>query len=98
MNTDNSSSLTIVFTGDLAFSGYFAECCGDDTLLGDGIKSFLGANDYNVINFESPVTPCRITKKKRLAHRSRGERLFGGIEPACSVPLHPAAYSFQCDR
>ena len=75
MNTDNNASLTIGFTGDLAFSGYFADCCGDDTLLGDGIKSFLGANDYNVINFESPVTPCRITKKKRLAHRSSPEAL-----------------------
>ncbi len=75
MNTDNSASLTIGFTGDLAFSGYFADCCGDDTLLGDGIKNFLNANDYNVINFESPVTPCRITKKKRLAHRSSPEAL-----------------------
>lgn len=70
MSEGKNAVLTLGFTGDLAFSGHFADCCGDDALISDGIKDFLGGNDYNIVNFESPVTPCRITKKKRLAHRS----------------------------
>ena len=66
----NEKKMTSVgFTGDLSFSGYFSGCENDDTLLDDGIRAFLAGNDYNIVNFESPVTPCRITKKRRLAHR-----------------------------
>ena len=71
----SKEKITIGFSGDLSFSGYFAGCHTDNELLDDGIKEFFGNNDYNVINFESPVTPCRITKKKRLAHRSGPETL-----------------------
>ena len=67
--------IDIGFTGDLSFSGYFKGCEADDSLLDDGIKDFLNKNDYNVINFESPVTPSRISKKKRLAHRCGDEAL-----------------------
>ena len=66
---------TIGFSGDLSFSGYFADGYTDNGLLDDGIKAFLCGNDYNVINYESPVTPCRVTKKRRLAHRSAPEAL-----------------------
>ena len=73
---ENRKNITSVgFTGDLSFSGYFTGCENDDSLLDDGVKSFLDGNDYNVINFESPVTPCRITKKRRLAHRCGPEAL-----------------------
>ena len=71
----SKEKITIGFSGDLSFSGYFAGCHTDNGLIDDGIKEFFGNNDYNVINFESPVTPCRITKKKRLAHRSSPETL-----------------------
>lgn len=71
----SKEKITIGFSGDLSFSGYFAGCHTDNGLIDDGIKEFFGSNDYNVINFESPVTPCRITKKKRLAHRSSPETL-----------------------
>ena len=67
--------ISIGFTGDLSFSGYFSGCQNDDSVLSGEIKEFLNSNDYNVINFESPVTPCRITKKKRLAHRCGGDAL-----------------------
>lgn len=67
---EKEAVLKLGFTGDLAFSGYFADRCCDDETLSDDIKAFLAGNDYNIINFESPVTPCRVTKKKRLAHRS----------------------------
>ena len=66
---------TIGFSGDLSFSGYFADSYTDNGLLDGGIKAFLCGNDYNVINYESPVTPCRVTKKRRLAHRSAPEAL-----------------------
>lgn len=71
----SGEKITIGFSGDLSFSGYFAGCHTDNGLIDDGIKEFFGANDYNVINYESPVTPCRITKKRRLAHRSTPEAL-----------------------
>ncbi len=71
----SGEKITIGFSGDLSFSGYFTGRHTDSSLLDDGIKAFLGSNDYNVINFESPVTPCRITKKRRLAHRSEPETL-----------------------
>jgi len=67
--------ISIGFTGDLSFSGYFAGHEQDDDILDGGILDFLNSNDYNVINFESPVTPCRITRKKRLAHRCGGDAL-----------------------
>ena len=70
-----SDQLNIGFTGDLSFSGYFAGCEHDDALFDAGIRSFLDKNDYNVINFESPVTPSRIPMKKRLAHRCGDEAL-----------------------
>lgn len=71
----SGEKITIGFSGDLSFSGYFTGSHTDNGLIDDGIKAFFGANDYNVINYESPVTPCRITKKKRLAHRSAPEAL-----------------------
>ena len=70
-----SKELNIGFTGDLSFSGYFAGCEGDDALFDAGIRSFFDQNDYNVINFESPVTPCRIPTKTRLTHRCGDEAL-----------------------
>lgn len=70
MSNENKDVLKLGFTGDLAFSGHFADRCCDDETLSDEIREFLSKNDYNIINFESPVTPCRVTKKKRLAHRS----------------------------
>lgn len=67
--------ITIGFTGDLSFSGYFKGCDKDNSLLDCKIKDFISSNDYDVINFESPITPCRITKKRRLAHRCAPETL-----------------------
>lgn len=72
---DENVITSVGFTGDLSFSGYFSGCEYDDGLLDAGIKEFLNGNDYNVINFESPVTPCRITKKRSLAHRCGPEAL-----------------------
>ena len=78
-------TINIGFTGDLSFSGYFKGCENDDYLIDDRIKEFLSGNDYNVINFESPVTPCRITKKKRLAHRC-GEDALDFVQRNIKTP------------
>lgn len=75
MNEKDKALTSVGFTGDLSFSGYFAGCEDDDELLDSGIKGFLDGNDYNIVNFESPVTPCRITTKRRLAHRCGPEAL-----------------------
>lgn len=61
--------MRIGFTGDLSFSAHFRGADKDEQLLDNKIKDYFGNNDYNVINYESPITPCKITKKKRLAHR-----------------------------
>lgn len=65
-----SKDYSIGFTGDLAFSGYFSGQYTNDQLLDQEIKDFFGSNDTNIINYESPITPCRQTKKRRLSHRS----------------------------
>jgi len=71
----NEKNFSLGFTGDLSFSGYFSGHENDDSLIDEGIKDFLAKNDYNIINFESPVTQCRITKKSRLTHRCGSESL-----------------------
>lgn len=93
---EKEAVLKLGFTGDLAFSGYFADrCCDDDALSGD-IKAFLARNDYNIINFESPVTPCRVTKKKRLAHRSNTAAL-GFVKRNIKSPVLSFANNHMMD-
>lgn len=87
---------TIGFTGDVSFSGYFKGCDKDNNLLDDRIKSFVNSNDYDVINFESPITPCRITKKRRLAHRCAPEAL-NFIESNFNKPILSFANNHMMD-
>lgn len=89
-------TINIGFTGDLSFSGYFAGCQNDDSLIDGKIKEFLNGNDYNVINFESPVTPCRITKKKRLAHRC-GEDALDFVKRNIKNPVLSFANNHMMD-
>ena len=65
----SSNKTTIGFSGDISFSAFFKDAYKNENLLAPEIKSFFEGNDANVINQESPITECRITKKKRLAHR-----------------------------
>ncbi len=92
----SKNSLTVGFSGDLSFSGYFAGHHTDNELFDASVKGFLDANDYNVINFESPVTPCRITKKKRLAHRSPTEAL-GFVKTNIKNPVLSFANNHMMD-
>lgn len=70
-----NNKISIGFTGDLGFSGYFTGAYKKPDLLDSNLKEFFKANDATVINYENPITACRITKKKRLAHRSDPEAL-----------------------
>ncbi len=70
-----SNKISIGFTGDLGFSGYFTGAYKKTDLLDSNLKEFFKTNDATVINYENPITACRITKKKRLAHRSDPEAL-----------------------
>ena len=66
--------VAIGFCGDLSFSGHYTNKFNND-LFANEIKAFFSENDANVINFESPITPCRVTEKDYLAHRSDPEAL-----------------------
>lgn len=66
----NTNKTTIGFTGDFSFSAYFDNAQNRENLIDEKILDFLKDNDANVINFESPITDCRMTRKRRLAHRS----------------------------
>lgn len=63
-------NITIGFTGDVAFSEYTQDLYKTPENISKKIYDFLNANDYNVINFESPITDFLKTKKNALAHRS----------------------------
>ena len=58
----------IAFTGDVAFSKYFASSCGDENLLSDEVKSFLSQSDYTVVNIEASIGSNNPTVKKPLLH------------------------------
>ena len=64
------NKVKIGFTGDFSFSAYFSGADERENLIDQKILDFLNENDANVLNFESPITDCRMTKKRRLAHRS----------------------------
>lgn len=61
--------VTIGFTGDLSFSGYFKGKETED-ILSEEVKTFLAENDAAVINLESPITDYAEMTKIRLAHKS----------------------------
>ncbi|MBQ7204160.1 MAG: CapA family protein [Eubacterium sp.] len=65
-----TNKTTIGFSGDVSFSAFFKDGYKDENLLAPEIHEFFKGNDANIINQESPITACRITKKKRLSHRS----------------------------
>ena len=64
------NNITIGFTGDVAFSEYTKNLYKEPEKIDKSIYNFLNSNDYNIINFESPITNFLKTKKETLAHRS----------------------------
>ena len=68
---DKVNKVTLGFTGDFSFSGYFDGCYTREDLIDEKILAFLNENDANIVNFESPITPCKVSnRKKKLIHRS----------------------------
>lgn len=65
----------ITFTGDMSFSAFFQKAYQKETLIHSEILDFCNQSDGTVINYESPITPLRHTRKKRLAHRTDPEAL-----------------------
>lgn len=62
--------LSIGFTGDIAFSEYTKNLYKTPKKIDKKIYEFFKNNDYNVLNFESPVTESNLTKKAALTHKS----------------------------
>ena len=62
--------LSIGFTGDIAFSEYTKNLYKTPEKIDKKIYEFFKNNDYNVLNFESPVTESNLTKKAALTHKS----------------------------
>lgn len=67
--------MKIGFTGDIAFSEYTKDLYKHPKVLNKKIYDFLNNNDYNVLNFESPITESNLTQKSALAHKSSFEAL-----------------------
>jgi Putative enzyme of poly-gamma-glutamate biosynthesis (capsule formation) len=69
------SETKITFTGDMSFSAFFQKGYQKETLIDEDILGFCNTSDATIINYESPITPLKYTKKKRLAHRTDPEAL-----------------------
>ena len=63
-------TIKIGFTGDFSFSEYTQYLYKSPENVDKKIYDFLNRNDYNVINFESPITRSAITKKNVLSKKS----------------------------
>ena len=68
-------TIKIGFSGDIAFSEYTKELYKNPERLDKSIYNFFNENDYNILNFESPITESMETKKAALAHKSDIESL-----------------------
>ena len=66
--------MKIGFTGDVAFSEFTSDFYKNPKAISKKIYDFLD-NDYNIINFESPITTSSLTRKAALAHKSSPDAL-----------------------
>ena len=64
-------STRIIFTGDVAFSKYFADGWKEEGCLSRSIKDFLGTADHVIANIECPITDAKVELlNKKLVHVS----------------------------
>lgn len=70
-----SKETRVVFIGDFSFSGYFQKKYKESDTIAPEILAISNDSDAIVINYESPITPTRFTKKKKLVHRTDPEAL-----------------------
>lgn len=59
--------VSVAFTGDIAFSKYFAEAYKTD-FIDQEIKDFLCSSDHVVANVEAPITAGKIQSDRALNH------------------------------
>lgn len=65
--------LSVSFTGDIAFSGYFKERYKQENLFSEDILNFFVSSDYVVANIECPITNEKINSNKPLNHVMKPE-------------------------
>jgi len=61
--------LKLGFSGDFSLSGFFRDSYEEADLTDEQIREFWKENDYNIINFESPVTRLTLHEAEYLSHR-----------------------------
>lgn len=59
---------TIIFTGDIAFSGYFKEKYTDEKIISKEIYNFLNSSKNVIANIESPITNKKVESDRPLNH------------------------------
>ena len=63
----------IAFTGDIAFTKYFAKSCLDKKLLDEKVVNYLSSSDYTVVNMEGAVNNGPTKADKPLTHANPSE-------------------------
>ena len=87
---------SIGFTGDISFSGYFKDAYAKPDLISPEVYEFFKETDANIINQESPITESKITKKKRLSHRTEPEAI-DYINKMFNNPIYSIANNHMMD-
>ena len=67
--------VSVAFTGDVAFSKYFAEAWKRDDFLHPTVVDFLSNADYTVPNVEAPITGRSIQSDRSLNHANPPEMI-----------------------
>lgn len=67
--------ISLGFSGDIAFSEYTKLWYQEPEKIDKDIYKIFKYNDYNILNFESPITLSTITNKNSLAHKSTPDAL-----------------------
>ncbi|MBR2786186.1 MAG: CapA family protein [Clostridia bacterium] len=65
---EKNNDLSVVFTGDIAFSGYFKEKYADNEVVSSEIVKFMNDSDHVVANIECPITDRKIDSDRALNH------------------------------
>jgi len=67
--------IKLAFTGDVAFSKYFAHSCMEERLLSEKVENFLSDADYTVVNVEGAISSGALRSDKSLTHSNPYECL-----------------------
>ena len=70
---DNALLMRLVFTGDISFSGFFADGYKGEGCVSPPVRGFLAAADWVVANVECPLTKRGVESARPLNHSSDPE-------------------------